>query len=157
MKQIAPIAAALTLALAACSGEADAPSEGADVELTVSTTDEPFAADEAIDDPDILKGEIPARYLGVWDYVEGTCSRESDMLLEIAPRSITFYESFGLVTGVGQDGGDAIADLVMEGEGETWINILRLSLVEVDGETQLHTSDGTEAKVVDEYPRKKCS
>lgn len=139
------------IGLAACSGQEPVPEGETQVEPNASFTD------DAATDPDIVNGEIPARYLGVWDYVGGTCAPESDMRMEIAPRSITFYESLGMVAGVGQDGGDAIADLVMEGEGETWINVLRLSLVEEDGQTLLHTSDGTGPKVKDEYPRKKCN
>lgn len=140
------------LSLCACGTEPEAP---AGPEATSAPDD--FVSDETITDPAMAKAEIPARYLGVWDYVGGTCSPDSDMRMEIAPRQITFYESIGMVAGIGQDGDDAIADLAMEGEGETWVNSLRLSLVEVDGETQLHTSDATKSKVVDEYPRKKCS
>ena len=113
-------------------------------------------SDREISDPEILKGEIPVRYHGVWDYVRGSCSADSDMRMEIGPRRITFYESVGNVAGVGQDGDDAIADLIMEGEGETWVESTRLSLVEKDGKMQLHTSDATKPRVIDKYPRKRC-
>lgn len=151
MRQI--MALFFVLGLAACGGEPEAPAatETGTVAAPGSST-----PDETITDPAIRNGEIPARFIGVWDYVGGTCSPDSDMRMEIAPRTITFYESVGAVAGVGQDGEDAIADLAMEGEGEKWVNSLRLSLVEVDGETQLHTSDATKPKVADEFPRKKC-
>ena len=153
MKRIAPVAAAFFLALAACSPgeESSAPDEP-----VITGTSGGDASDESTTDLATVEGAIPARYLGVWDYVDGTCSPESDMRMEIAPREITFYESYGAVSDVIPDGEDVIADLAMEGEGETWTNKLRLSLVEVDGETQLHTSDGTEPEVIDQYPRKKC-
>ena len=143
---------ACVLTLAACSANEDAPAPTE----SQAPAGEAFVSDETISDPDLTKGQIPARYIGVWDYVGGTCAPESDMRMEIAPREITFYESYGAVAGVGQDGADAIADLMMEGEGETWVQVMRLSLVDVDGVMQLHTSDGTTPKQADEYPRKKC-
>lgn len=154
----------IALALAACS--AQPASEPMPVEPDGGIGDgagpvpgaeeaEPFRSGEIID-PDILKGEIPARYHGVWDYVKGSCSPESDMRMEVTARRITFYESIGDVAGMGQDGEDAIADLVMQGEGETWTQSTRLALVQVDGQTQLHVSDATKAKAIDEYPRKLC-
>lgn len=155
MKRSLPLAIVLTLGVVACSPAEDTSAPGEPE--TTATPDDSFVSDKTITDPAISNGEIPARFTGVWDYVGGTCSPDSDMRMEIAPRAITFYESVGAVAGVGQDGDDAIADLAMEGEGEKWVNSLRLSLVEVDGETQLHTSDATKPKVADEFPRKKCS
>ncbi|MFU7527613.1 hypothetical protein [Qipengyuania sp. ASV99] len=150
-------AAFLALALASCGGAPEPADETVPSETPIPVEPDGGLGDGAGPPPADTPGMIPARYLGVWDYVGGTCSRDSDMRMEIAPRSITFYESFGQVAGVGQDGDDAVADLVMEGEGETWVNVLRLSLVEKGGQTLLHTSDGTAPKVADEYPRKKCS
>ncbi|WP_271438179.1 hypothetical protein [Pontixanthobacter luteolus] len=103
---------------------------------------------------DELAGNIPARFQGVWDYVGGTCNPASDMRTEIKPRQILYYESLGLVAGVGSEGSDALVDLVMEGEGEQWVQVSRLSL-SADGKT-LSVSDGTKPKVKDEYPRKRC-
>ena len=112
------------------------------------------AADVGITDPDLAQGRIPVRFLGVWDYFGGTCNPASDLRLEIKPRRITFYESVGDVAGVGQDGDAAVADLVMEGEGEEWIQSTRLQLSE-NGERLLVT-DATKPDLTDDYPRKRC-
>lgn len=99
-------------------------------------------------------GMIPARFLGVWDYVKGSCDPASDMRMDIRPREIGFYESTGQVAGTGSEGDDVLVDLVMSGEGETWTQVTRLSLSQ-DGE-RLEVSDGLKPKVPDEYPRKRC-
>ncbi|WP_298469315.1 polysaccharide deacetylase family protein [uncultured Erythrobacter sp.] len=99
---------------------------------------------------------IPARYLGVWDYEGGTCAPESDLRMAIRPRAITFYESVGKATDVRLDGEDVIVDLAMDGEGETWEQSLRLSLVGNGNEQRLHTSDASEPKTKDDLPRKRC-
>lgn len=154
---IAAIALA-ALPLGACS---DRPTDPPTPDNTLEETDaksekEIEMSGEEITDPDIAMGEIPARFQGVWDYEGGTCSPESDLRLEISDRDITFYESYGAVSGIGQDGEDAIADLVMEGEGDSWVQPTRLSLVETSDGIRLHLSDGAEPKVPDDMPRKRC-
>lgn len=99
---------------------------------------------------------IPSRFQGVWDYEDGTCVAESDLRMHIKAREITFYESYGTVSGVRQEGDDAIVDLAMEGEGETWEQSLRLSLVAEGEDLRLHTSDPTKPKEPDDLPRKRC-
>ncbi len=99
---------------------------------------------------------VPARYQGVWDFEGGNCNKASDLRMEISPQEVLFYESVGTVTGVAQDGSDIIVTLDMEGEGETWVDKLRLSL-EGDGTARrLHTSQGDKPKAVDEYPSMPC-
>ena len=158
MKQIAPIAAALTLALAACSGEADAPSDGADVELTVSTTDNPYGSDNpaGVEAPMYMPVVIPSQFQGVWDYVEGACLPESDLRMEIGSDEILFYESMGTLTAIELEGENSIVlMLAMEGEGERWEQKLRLSFGE-DGKTLIpQFFDGD--RVYDPMPRQKCN
>lgn len=144
------------LALAACSSGVEAREDGSDVELTMSAADAPRYPDETVTQPDPGEGAIPARFLGVWDYEGGTCARSSDLRMEISPREILFYESVGTVIAVIPEGEDALVTLAMEGEGETWEQVERLSL-EGDGESErLHTSDGATPNMQDDYPRKRC-
>lgn len=145
------------VALAACSPDAEAPVETEvveDGEGDAATTD---AGDQSLADPapdSVTAAAIPARYQGVWDYEKGTCDPASDMRMEIEGQRIGFYESLGTVTGTTIENGDAIVALDMEGEGETWKNTLRLSLV--DNGERLHVTDGSAPKSPDEYPRKRC-
>jgi hypothetical protein len=44
----------------------------------------------------------------------------------------------------------------MEGEGETWQQQTRLSLVGTGGSQRLETSDGEAPREADEYPSKRC-
>ena len=99
---------------------------------------------------------IPVRYLGVWDYEGGSCAPESDLRMAITKNEIVFYESIGTVSKVVDEGDDAIVELAMEGEGDTWEDSLRLSLVGEGDAQRLHTSDGKQPKVPDELPRKRC-
>ncbi|BDW81684.1 hypothetical protein MACH24_11220 [Erythrobacter sp. Dej080120_24] len=158
MKPIAPIAAALTLALAACSGEAEAPSDGADVELTVSTTDNPYGSDDAaeVEAPTQAPAAIPPRFQGVWDYTEGTCSPESDMRMEISGNEILFYESMGTLTAIEEQGSDVIVSLAMEGEGETWE---QKSVLRIQGnpERLLVLPDPESDILVRPMPRQRCN
>lgn len=167
-------AAALALALAGCGGEpqpqpqpdaqgADQPEPAAEPAPAASATpaapgtpdpDADTPAGEKPTDPAIARGEIPARFHGMWDAVQGDCNPASDMRMIISAREITFYESIGKVTAVGQEGTAALADLSMAGEGQTWFQSLRLSL-SADGKT-LETGDATKPKVKDKFPRKRC-
>lgn len=144
MKPIAPIAAALTLALAACSGEADAPSDGADVDPA------------GVEAPMYMPVVIPSQFQGVWDYVEGACLPESDLRMEIGSDEILFYESMGTLTGIELEGEESIVlMLAMEGEGERWEQKLRLYFGE-DGTTLMpQFLDGD--RVYDPMPRQRCN
>ncbi|WP_152435466.1 hypothetical protein [Erythrobacter sp. THAF29] len=104
----------------------------------------------------LAAGTIPARFHGVWDYEEGNCDPASDMRMEVSDSEMLFYESIGRVTDVKAEGDDLIVSLDMEGEGETWQQKTRFSLVG-EGEAQrLHVSDGEKPKETDEYPSKRC-
>lgn len=101
-------------------------------------------------------GMIPARFQGVWDYEGGTCDPASDMRMEISGDEILFYESIGRVTGVKAEGDDVVVSFDMEGEGETWQQATRFSLVGEGEALRLHASDGEASKQTDEYPSKRC-
>ncbi|MEM6474619.1 MAG: hypothetical protein AAF687_00485 [Pseudomonadota bacterium] len=166
----------LVITLAACGGEADTADSSPETEAneqtdtassdTASDTPEADASDSAATKPDTLEDKpsepatatnvIPARYQGVWDYVEGTCARESDARKEISGKEIIFYESIGTVTSVTPEGDDVVVALDMEGEGETWTQSFRLSLSGTGSDERLSTSDGEKPKAVDDYPSKRC-
>jgi hypothetical protein len=144
---------AVTLLLAACDSGADpAPVETPIASETGSMSD---GAGPRLD-PAIAAGEIPARFHGVWDAVTGTCDPASDMRVEITARRIEYYESVGDVSGMGNEGDDAIADLVMEGEGETWMQPTRLSLEAMPDGERLRISDALKPESPDDPLRKRC-
>jgi hypothetical protein len=123
------LAAPLLLLLASCGQQERAPE--APVETPI-----PVEPDGGIGDgagpPEAVSGEtIPARFHGVWDAEGGSCDPASELRVEIGPDRIEFYESVGEVTAVTEEDGRVLADLALEGEGETWANSLALSL---DGE-----------------------
>ncbi len=165
MKHSAALAA-VSLTLGACDQQEASPvdskvspTSGLDNEQTLSGTRS--LADETATGPTRARDSeaairIPARFHGVWDHVEATCAQASETRLEIAPGSITFYESFGRVTGVVQESEAVIVDLAMEGEGERWTNVQRLELVEEGGRTLLQTDSGSQPQERDGFPRRKC-
>jgi hypothetical protein len=146
------IALAAMAVLAACGQPAadPAPEAPAASPLPAGTEGAPAL------DPAIAKGEIPARFHGVWDAVTGTCDPASDLRVEIAARRITFYESVGDVSGMGSEGDDAIADLVMEGEGETWVQPTRLALEATPDGERLRLSDALKPEDPADPLRKRC-
>jgi len=149
------------IALAACGAEAEEEDRQEVPETIEAPANQPESEETETGQEDVIEAEvaeaqIPERYHGVWDYEGGTCAPESDLRMEIKAREIVFYESIGTVSGAREDGDDAIADLAMEGEGETWEDSLRLSLVGDSEAQRLHTSDATEPKVLDDLPRKRC-
>jgi hypothetical protein len=76
------------------------------------------------------------------------------MRIEISPRQITFYEAVGYVAGVGEDKGDALVGMMIEGEGEQWFAERRLSLSD-DGAT-LQVTDSLKPSAGNPYPLKRC-
>jgi len=99
---------------------------------------------------------IPISLWGVWDYAQGTCAPESDLRLEIAEDSITFYESFGQVREVEElDQGAAKLTLAMQGEGEEWTQVLILRPIEAG--TGLLIIDPDRPEAAEDLPRKRCS
>lgn len=121
---LSSLTAALALTLAACSAEPEptAPADQGEQEAVAPSADVTRAN---------LGRSIPARFHGVWDNVDGTCARESDLRMEIGSDAVQFYESHGIVTDMEQsDDQSAVVTLAMEGEGEKWNANLRLSLAE---------------------------
>ena len=139
------MAAMPALALAACS-ETPIP-----VEPDGGIGDGALPLDEA---QAIAKNEIPARFHGVWDYVEGTCALESDLRMEVSAGEIMFYESIGKVKSAKEDGKDVMLTLAMEGEGDIWEEEYRLSLTE-DGE-RLTPQFFFEGQTSEPLERKRC-
>ena len=141
-----PIALAALALLAACSDDSATPT--AETSATPATAEQPSpaATPEARD-------TIPAAYLGTWDYVDGTCDPMSDLLLEISPEQMIFYESMGEVRSVTQAADAIIVDLAMTGEGESWDNTQTFRLT--DGGTILE-SDQPGVGGAEKLRRKKC-
>ena len=154
----------LALALAACADTNDESASADEVVTATVETPIPVEPNGGIGDgagpPDevqeALANRIPTRFQGVWDYVEGTCARESDLRKEISGSEILFYESIGTVTAVTTEGEDVIVTLAMEGEGEVWEQQTRLSLKGEGPSQQLETTDGSQPKRPDDYPSKRC-
>ena len=147
------IALPASLALAACSAEPGEPAEP-----TPDETMLPVEPDGGIGDGagplQVEPDTIPAAFLGVWDYVEGTCNPASDLRVEITPRGMQFYESYGEVTRVEVDSPQRIVvSLAMEGEGEKWQMTRRFTLSE--DETTL-TPSAVDEEQFEPMPLKKC-
>ena len=147
------IALPASLALAACSAEPDEPAEPPPGETML-----PVEPDGGIGDGagplEVEADTIPAAFLGVWDYVEGTCNPASDLRVEITPRGMQFYESYGEVTRVEVDSPQRIVvSLAMEGEGEKWQMTRRFTLSE--DETTL-TPSAVDEEQFEPMPLKKC-
>ncbi len=110
----------------------------------------------------IAANEIPERFHGVWDALTGTCARASDLRIEIKPKEIVFYESYGRVFEVERVEGSLAVSLAMEGEGETWEERLGFSLSDDGSElTQTHLievegSPPPPVKIPPPLTRKKC-
>ena len=142
--------------LTACGSEpaSDAPAPDAAVTATA-----PIATPVATPSPSpaVAAGEIPARFRGVWDAVTGTCDAASDMRVEIAARRIEYYESVGAVSGVRADGEDAIVELAMEGEGESWEQASRLALQSTPDGERLRITDASQPARSDGPLRKRCA
>ena len=126
----------VTLLLAACSQDAEAP---VDSEVTPTDTDdaEVLAPGEtSLADPtdtgptrEAEATRIPANFTGAWDYVESDCDGLSDLRMDVFPDRIEFYESIGTVESVEvENPNTVVVGLAMEGEGETWNEETRLTL-----------------------------
>lgn len=122
MKQLALIAPALTLMLAACGSETTQPPAAPASAEVVTADTEGTPGDVAPAAPSAATlTAIPAAFHGAWDVESGTCEPASDMRLEIGARTIGFYESEGkVITVTPQSDGSAAVELAMTGEGESW-------------------------------------
>ena len=153
------------LLLTACAPDAEAP---VDAEITPAGTDDAArrSADEtSLADPtregptrtrDASSGEaIPARFIGAWDYVEGTCAAASDARMEIARDVFTFYESVGEVTDVEvENPNTVVVTLAMSGEGENWEQRTRFTLT--TGANRLIAVDADGNQPGTPLPLKRC-
>ena len=152
LRRTLPVVAAV--ALAACSGGREVPPETpAEQEVPSLAASENGAPGENTATAS-AENAIPDRFIGVWDYIRGTCDPASDMRLEIEEDEFGFYESTGKVTNVQTEGAAVIVDLDMAGEGETWTQSLRLVLTD-DG-TRLLVTEPQSASDKDDYPRRRC-
>lgn len=140
-KQVATLA--LASALAACGAEPQQEAPAAP-ELAASPASPP-AETRAPAKP--AAAEIPARFLGVWD--AGDCSATSETRLEVAARRLEYYESVGTLTAIeAANGGDVVLTLAMTGEGQSWVDRVRLQRTSVDGREALLVLPGPGSDVV---------
>ena len=141
------------LALAACSQEAD---EAPAPEETMMPVEPDGGIGDGAGPPQaVVADTIPQDFLGVWDYVEGTCDPASDLRVEIGPRSMQFYESHGEVTRIEVDSPQRIVvSLAMEGEGEKWQMARKFTLSD-DGLTL--TPEAVNEEQFEPMPLKKCT
>jgi hypothetical protein len=157
MKHVIALAA-VSLTIAACGStpESETPTEAV-AESPIPVEPEGGIGGGAGPPDTPIANTIPARFHGVWDYVQGTCDPASDMRMEISGTEIIYYESAGTITGTRTEGDAVIVTLAMEGEGETWQQETRFMLTGEGADQRLETSDGEGPRTVDEYPRKRCA
>ena len=145
------------LALAACADEAvDAPAETASVETPIPVEPDGGIGDGAGPPDEVeqaLANRIPTRFHGVWDFVDGTCARESDLRLEISGAEIMFYESIGTVLSADENEATTLVNLAMEGEGETWQDTYSLTITDDEQLLLEYVTDGVSPVPI---PRKRC-
>lgn len=145
------------LALAACSQEAEQPTappaEPAE-KVVLPDHDAPPAADEQATEAKQAEA-IPQPFIGVWDFVDGSCNPASDLRMDISPGEIEFYESHGAVTSVKIENAQSIVvSLDMTGEGENWQITNRFVLSE--GDTILTPLEMESDSEFQPLPRKRC-
>jgi hypothetical protein len=66
----------------------------------------------------------------------------------IGGRQITFAKSVGNAAGVSIEGGDVIADLVMDGEGQADLRIVRLQITSINGREALLVLPGPDSEIM---------
>jgi hypothetical protein len=149
-----PAALPAALLLAACSGSDDPAGEPETVETMMPVEPDGGIGDGVGPPAPVTADIVPADYLGAWDYVEGTCDPASDLRVEIGPRSMQFYESYGEITRiVVESPRDIVVSLAMEGEGEQWQMKRRFTLSD-DGNTL--TPSAVDDEPFEPMPLKKC-
>ncbi len=149
---------ALAMVLTACERQAEpTPDSPAETAISVEPDGDIGVQAKTQTDANATAGEIPARFHGIWDAIAGNCDASSDTRVEIAARRIEYFESVGEVSGMGSDGDDAIVDLVMEGEGETWVQPSRLSLEATSAGERLRITDATKPESSQGILRKRCA
>lgn len=139
------LSALAVLALAACS-QSEPETEPA---TQASSAAKPAPSASPVSQPN-----IPERFQGVWDYVEGSCDPASDLRIEILPQAIEFYEAHGKITGVLVESPDTVSvELAMEGEGEQWTMERRFVLTD-NGDRLVPESVGEDQ--FEPMPLKRC-
>ena len=78
----------------------------------------------------MIQAPIPGRFHGFYDRDRVACaSAGSEERLQVSAESLRFHESIGQVRGISpEDDGAILVEADFQGEGESWRNILRLSL-----------------------------
>lgn len=158
MRNLTLLGAATALALAGCDSGPAAPTDSETAPATMADTDTSLAepGDESVARAANELRTIPARFLGTWDHVEGSCDPASDLRMEIGQRRIMFYESVGDVTGIQAENDNAIVvTMSMTGEGESWQETTRLTIE--DGGDRLVPSSADGEGGYEPMPRKKCA
>ena len=149
---------ALAMMLAAC--EAQSPPAEAPIETPV-----PVEADGGIGDgadPIDVAAAIPERFHGVWDDVEGTCSPDSHLRLEVTAMGFASFTSSGTVITVDTgELGEPIASFAVKAEDMTWQSQWAFFVEEAEphGELLVLTPYQDGAPVPTEVPtfgRKRC-
>lgn len=141
---------AVAASLAACAPEAE---DNTDGQAPAPRAEASAPAEPAPSPEPLPLAEIPQSFRGVWDYVAGTCAPESDLRIDIGPKTIGFYESIGDVERVERiDARNVVVFLAMEGEGERWEDRLHLTLSQ-DGAILEPSGDGDRGAPM---PRKRC-
>ena len=79
---------------------------------------------------------VPDRIVGQWAGSPGSCGSDADdLILRIAPRYITYWESDGPIKAVVVRGDAEIALIVeLSGEGETWLSTAQFTLSQDGGQ-----------------------
>ena len=78
----------------------------------------------------MIQAPIPGKFHGFYDRDRAACaSAGSEERLQVSAESLHFHESIGQVRGISpEDDGAILVEADFQGEGESWRNILRLSL-----------------------------
>lgn len=144
--------ALIVMALAACSQEPETPvPTSTPVEKVIPAEHDAPATPAAVQ----TAQAIPQQFVGVWDFVDGTCDPASDLRIDIRPTEIEFYELFGAVTSVKVENAQSIVvSLDMTGEGESWQITNRFVLSQ--GDTILTPVETESDPEFQPMPRKRC-
>jgi hypothetical protein len=138
---------AIALMVAACGQEQPPPAD---------TSSSPVGGAGMTLDRDLAAGEIPARFHGVWDTAGGDCNPVSITQVRITARRIEYHGAIGDVSGMGSDGEDVIADLVIGVGGQTRIEPTRLSFETTPEGERLRMSDALAPESPDDPLRQRC-
>ena len=72
---------------------------------------------------------VPERFLGAWASSPASCGSDADdLVLRLAPRHISYWESGGPVRSVVMRGDEIALIVELSGEGETWLAAAKFKL-----------------------------